>query len=156
VNGWALLIAMTSLALGQGREPAVYVAAFHDDMISLVDRNTLQSMPSGFVRIWSAVVFLPGENSMFRGQIHKTLFEFDCTERRARMLQGTSYTLEGSSPTIFGAEPTPWEFPIPDTALSEAMKLSCDPVGARDRFGQNQTLDEAVHRIVSALQGNDP
>jgi hypothetical protein len=152
----ALIIAATPLIWVQAREPAIYVAAFHDDVITFVDRNTLRSMPSGYVRVWSGIVFLPGERSIFRGQIHKNLLEFDCAERRARVLQGTSYTLEGNFSMIYQQEPEPWEFPPPDTALDRAMQLSCDPVEPRNRLGDYQTLDEAIQFVVSARRGTDP
>lgn len=156
MTGLALIIAATSLIWVQDREPAIYVAAFHDDVITFVDRNTLRSMPSGYVRVWSGIVFLPGERSMFRGQIHKNLLEFDCAERRARVLQGTSYTLEGNFSMIYQQEPEPWEFPPPDTALDRAMRLSCDPVDPRNRLGDYQTLDEAIQFVVSARRGTNP
>jgi len=152
----AVFIGTMSISSPVAAEDLYVVISSDAASTSIVDLDTKTIIANGFVRFWVTSIYRElgdvNPSNGLRGQVHKYYEEYDCTERRARTLQASTYTSSGTFVGTYRSEPEPWYYVIPNTMGDARLSLACNYNAALDRFtrpDQQLSLASVIERLAN-------
>ena len=120
-----------TLALASAVQAADYrFTATTDDSVLVIDRDTLQAVPSGATRVMMSTIYKPQAAARTGAALMIDLWEFDCADLRYKVLFGKAYDAKGLF--VGDVNPTPYQYIGKGTAAESAARDVCDvSVGSR-------------------------
>ena len=110
------------------------IFGYNDSGSRYYDAESITSPSRNIIRVWEQFTFSEKyiidlvrqhgkryENS----ELSKTLWEFDCVEKRFRGLSSVFYSKEGSNVIHSVSSPSEWHFIPPESMMNTLLKIVC-------------------------------
>lgn len=120
-----LLMAAAILAAAPACAEWTEYSSFQDDKKFYFDRSTVHVAPTGSRRVWTlsdyAIPDKAGDSSL------KRFLEFDCVEKRYRVLQAMFFKgrMGGGTPSESINGPSKWSYVAPETVGETLLHIIC-------------------------------
>lgn len=99
----------------------MFVSESVDGTTHWIDRGSMRTMPSGYKRAWVRSHFNKPDRTGDTGAI--ALNEFDCRERRSRIIQLAWF--RGEEATTMINTPSEWRYAVPDAVDTALLNWVC-------------------------------